>query len=156
SLASVTGRVGGSWDRFLAYVKAGGMPRRDDRIRPNAQAAAAQRSAPGDGKPPGHSTRSLLGAQLSASLRESLIEQMAAITPPDEAAAWARRNLPAKNTLTAADAKIVEEQFQARLSTIGDAWITDEMSDGPAPGGSPDGLAPNDPLRADPDGAGMS
>jgi hypothetical protein len=49
------------------------LPRRDDRIRSNGPAAAAQRSAPSDGKPPGHSARSILGAQLSASLRESLI-----------------------------------------------------------------------------------
>jgi hypothetical protein len=47
----------------------------------------------------------------------------------DEATAWARRNLPAKNTLTAADAKIVEERFQARLSTIGDSGFPDEISD---------------------------
>ncbi len=38
---------------------------------------------------------------------------MAAINSADEAAAWAHRNLPAKNTLTAADAKIVEERFRA-------------------------------------------
>ena len=62
--------------------------------------------------------RSVLGVQLSASLRESLIEQMAAINSADEAAAWAHRNLPAKNTLTAADAKMVEERFRARLSAI--------------------------------------
>jgi hypothetical protein len=37
----------------------------------------------------------------------------------DNAASWAHRNLPAKNTLTAADAKIVEERFRARLSAIG-------------------------------------
>jgi hypothetical protein len=67
--------------------------------------------------------------QLSASLRESLIEQLATINSADEATAWARRNLPAKNTLTAADAKIVEERFQARLSTIGDTGIPDEVSD---------------------------
>ena len=63
-----------------------------------------------------NSARSVLGVQLSASLRESLIEQLAAINSADEAAAWAHRNLPAKNTLTAADAKIVEERFRARLS----------------------------------------
>jgi hypothetical protein len=67
--------------------------------------------------------------QLSASLRESLIEQLATINSADEAAAWARRSLPVKNTLTAADAKIVEERFQARLSTIGDSGIPDEISD---------------------------
>ena len=84
----------------------------------NGQATAGKRTAPGDGKLPEPSARSVLGVQLSASLRESLIEQMAAINSADEAAAWAHRNLPAKNTLTAADAKIVEERFRARLSAI--------------------------------------
>src|SRR5262245_28136134 len=55
------------------------LPRENDRIQSNGQAAAAaQRSTAGGGKLPGPSARSLLGAQLSASLRESLIEQMAA------------------------------------------------------------------------------
>jgi ERF superfamily protein len=95
---------------------------RDDRKRANGQAAAAQ-----PGRPFGNSAaRTVLGAQLSASLRESLIEQLAAINSADDAAAWAHRNLPAKNTLTAADAKIVEERFQARLSKISD----EEASEG--------------------------
>jgi hypothetical protein len=99
----------------------------------NAQAAAGRR-------PESSAARSVLGVQLSASLRESLIEQMAAVNSADEAAAWAHRNLPAKNTLTAADAKIVEERFQAKLSTIGDGQASDGTSDGPTPGGTPDGL----------------
>ena len=88
--------------------------------RPGSQSngAAGKRTAPGDGKLPESSARSVLGVQLSGSLRESLIEQMAAINSADEAAVWAHRNLPAKNTLTAADAKIVEERFRARLSAI--------------------------------------
>src|SRR5438309_2396716 len=87
-----------------------------ERPRSNAQ-GAAQRTAP-HGKPPAPSVRSILGEQLSASLRESLLQQMAAINSADEAAAWAQRSLPAKNSLTAADAKMVEEQFAARLSAI--------------------------------------
>jgi hypothetical protein len=85
--------------------------------------------------------------QLSASLRESLIEQLATINSADEAAAWAYRNLPAKNTLTAADAKIVEERFQTRLSTISDG----QVPDGTTPAGTPDGLAPDRPPQAVPD-----
>jgi hypothetical protein len=42
--------------------------------------AVAARIAPGDGKLPRASARSVLGAQLSASLRESLIEQLASIS----------------------------------------------------------------------------
>jgi hypothetical protein len=63
-------------------------------------------------------TNSVLGEQLSASLRDGLIEQLPSINSADEAAAWAHRNLPAKNKLRAADAKIVEERFGARLSVI--------------------------------------
>ena len=38
----------------------------------------------------------------------------------DEAASWAHRSLPAKNTLTAADAQLVEASFRARVSAFGD------------------------------------
>src|SRR6202030_3179781 len=105
----------------------------DHRKQSNGQAAAGQRAAAGGGKPPGPSARSVLGEQLSASLRESLIEQMTAINSEDEAAAWAHRNLPAKNTLTVADAKIVEERFQTRLSAIRDG--TDAAGGPGAPSG---------------------
>jgi ERF superfamily len=109
----------------------------DHRKRSNGQAAAAQRTAPGDGRLQGPSARSILGVQLSASLREGLIQQMAAINSADEAADWAHRNLTAKNTLTAADAKIVEERFQARLSKINGPLTPDGSSDRPAGGGMP-------------------
>src|SRR2546429_4256894 len=85
----------------------------------NGQTAAGKRTAPGGGKlPESSAARSVLGVQLSASLREGLIEQMAAINSADEAAAWAHRNLPAKNTLAAPDAKVAEERVRARLSAI--------------------------------------
>jgi hypothetical protein len=87
---------------------------------PSGQAARAPGAARGGGKLPGISGKSVLADQLSASLRETLVQQTAAINSEDEAAAWAQRNLPAKNTLSAADAKVVEERFQARLSTIQD------------------------------------
>jgi ERF superfamily len=74
----------------------------------NGQAAAAQRPIIRRGELSRSSATSVLGTQLSASLRESLIEQLPAINSADQAAAWAYRNLAAKNTLTAADAKIVE------------------------------------------------
>jgi ERF superfamily len=119
----------------------------DHRKQSNGQAAAAQRTAPGDGRLPGPSARSILGVQLSASLRESLIQQLAAINSADEAATWAHRNLSAKNTLTAADAKLVEKRFQARLSTIGDREAH-ETSDGPIPSGTPDGQGPDQPPHA--------
>jgi hypothetical protein len=100
---------------------AGELPRPPNyAARPNGQAAPGQRKPSGDGKLAGAAARSVLGEQLSASLRKSLVEQMATISSEDDAAAWAHRNLAAKNTLKAADAKIVEEQFQAKLGTIRD------------------------------------
>ena len=85
----------------------------------NGQTAAARPRGDGNRKRPEAAAKSVLGEQLSASLRESLIQQIAAINSADEAAAWAYRSLAAKNTLTAADAQIVEERFRAMLSAIG-------------------------------------
>ncbi len=90
----------------------------------------------------GPSARSVLGEQLSASLRESLVQQLGAITSEDEAAVWAQRNLAAKNTLRTADAKIVEECFQEKLRSITDTRdgvpreSSEEASAGMAPGGT--------------------
>jgi hypothetical protein len=96
-----------------------GPRRTEDGNQSNGQGAAGQRAAPARGRlaPP---PRSVLGEQLSATLRESLIEQLAGINSPDEAAAWAHRNMPAKNSLTAADAKTVEERFRVKVSAISD------------------------------------
>jgi hypothetical protein len=84
----------------------------------NGQTAAAPQTPDGDRKRPEDPARSALGEQLSACLRESLIEQLAAINSADEAAAWAHRNMPAKNKLAGADAKMVEARFQERLVQI--------------------------------------
>ena len=110
----------------------------------NGRTAGARRAPDGDGKRAEASARSVLGMQLSASLRESLIEQLAAINSADEVAAWAHRNMPAKNRLAAADAKMVEGRFQARLVQI-EQQETDESSRALATSArTPDGSAPND------------
>jgi hypothetical protein len=115
----------------------------------NGQTAVLRPRAESDRKRPRASgATSVLGVQLSASLRESLIEQLTAINSADEAAAWAHRNLLAKNTLTAADAKMVEQRFRARLSAIGPSH---ETCDRPAEGGIPDDLASPEPPHAVPD-----
>jgi ERF superfamily len=110
---------------------------------PNGPAAKTQPTPSRTDKLPGRSS-AVLAEQLSGTLRDSLIQQLAAITSADDAAVWARRNLPAKNALTAPDAKIVEEQFQARLSAIGDGHVSHETSRGPA-GSTSDGLPPEHP-----------
>jgi ERF superfamily len=90
----------------------------DDRKPSNGPVAPARPRVNGDRNRPNASATKVLGEQLSASLRESLIEQMPAINSADEAATWAHRNLPAKNKLRAPDAKMVEERFQERLCQV--------------------------------------
>jgi hypothetical protein len=119
-------------DSNTASNPAGELPRSPDHAqKPSGQPAPFQRKQGHHGRLSGTSVRSVLGDQLSASLRESLLEQIACISSEDEAAAWAHRNLPAKNSLTTTDAKIVEEQFQAKLSTI-----REEMEPASEPRGS--------------------
>src|SRR5437764_7193319 len=112
----------------------------DQRKGSNGQAPAMQRTVASDGKVREASAKSVLGAQLSASLRESLIQQLVNINSADEAALWAQRHMRAKNSLTAADAKMVEEQFKAKLSTLSDTPHHGGASEGPPCSGTPDGL----------------
>jgi ERF superfamily len=128
-----------------AMSKTGGVepPRSDHRSQSTGDAAVVARGQ----KPPGRFARPILAPELSAILRERLLDQLVAIDLADEAAIWAQRNLPAKNTLTAIDAKIVEERFQDRLSTISDG----QAPDGTTPAGTPDGPAPDRPPLAVPD-----
>jgi hypothetical protein len=97
----------------------GEPPRADHRSPSTVDAAVAARARDG-AKLPVRSARSALPSDQSAILRDRLLAQLVAIHSTDEAALWARQNLSAKNTLTAEDARIVEEEFQTRLSTIGD------------------------------------
>jgi ERF superfamily len=90
-------------------------PRSDYRSQPTGDWAVAARG----GKPTMRSARSVLAADQSAILRERLLAQLVAINSTDEADLWVRENFSAKNTLTAGDARMVEEEFQTRLSTIG-------------------------------------
>jgi hypothetical protein len=57
-----------------------------------------------------------LGAEASAQLTARLLAELANLNNGDDAALWAQRCLPEKNTLTAADALRVEEAFQTKLA----------------------------------------
>jgi hypothetical protein len=59
-----------------------------------------------------------LDPEQSAALREKLLTELGTITSADLAAAWAREALIAKNSLTATDAKLVEDAFERRLSEL--------------------------------------
>ena len=51
-------------------------------------------------------------------LRDQLLRDVANLSSAEGAAVWARRILPAKNTLHEADARQVEEAFEAKLTAI--------------------------------------
>jgi hypothetical protein len=61
-------------------------------------------------------SRPILAAEPSAALRDRLLDEIAALHSPESATAWAKGGLLAKNQLTAADAKLVEDAFATRLS----------------------------------------
>jgi hypothetical protein len=60
----------------------------------------------------------ILNPEQSAALREKLLSELRNITSVDLAAAWAREALSPKSSLTATDAKLVEDAFERRLSEI--------------------------------------
>jgi ERF superfamily len=65
-----------------------------------------------------NSANSRLKAQLSTVLRDQLMSELKGVKSAEDAAIWARRSLPAKNALNSADARQVEEAFQARLAVV--------------------------------------
>ena len=60
----------------------------------------------------------VLKSQLSAVLRDQLLGGLKEVDSVDAAAIWARRILPAKNALNIADARQLENAFQARLAEL--------------------------------------
>jgi hypothetical protein len=88
----------------------------------------------------GSSGRTMLDPDTSAALRDQLVREVANLGSAQAAAQWARTALPAKNTLTASDARLLELAFELRLSSL-------ETGDAPAEVGS---ASPETPERADP------
>jgi len=78
------------------------------------------KGAPGNGHGRGgrKSESIALDPEESAALREKLLTQVGEITSAGVAAAWAREALTAKNSLVSADAKLVEDAFERRLSEL--------------------------------------
>ena len=71
-----------------------------------------------DGKALQQAPKPVLGAEASAELRDRLVAEVDNLGSGDDAAIWAHRSLGEKNKLTALDAQLVEETFQARLETL--------------------------------------
>jgi hypothetical protein len=111
------------------------LPRADYQTQSDGNGGLASRASRG-GSNSAALARAVLAPDESATVRKRLVAELSAINAADEAAVWAQQNLPVKDTLTAGDAKILEERFQARLSAI---------SEGHGPDGTTtlDGVAPH-------------
>ena len=59
----------------------------------------------------------ILEPEASAVLREQLLAKLEDIASADDAAIWAHRILGTKNSLTATDARMIEDAFRARLKS---------------------------------------
>jgi ERF superfamily len=73
--------------------------------------------------------KSILAADQSAVLRDRLVAELDVLQSADEAASWAYRSLPAKNTLTTADAEFVEAGFRLKLGGFGDGQTGDGLQE---------------------------
>jgi hypothetical protein len=62
--------------------------------------------------------RTMLDAEQSMAVREQLLADIVQLQSEDQAADWVHKNLPAKNTLTTADADLVENAFRDRLAVM--------------------------------------
>ena len=62
--------------------------------------------------------RLILGVAPSAALRDQLVGQLKDIASGDDAALWAHQILSDKNSLTDADARLLEDAFQTRLTAL--------------------------------------
>jgi hypothetical protein len=90
-------------------------PLPDGRTRPNGGQKMPADRAP---KEDVNSANPVLKSQLSAVLGEQLLGELKEVNSVDAAAIWARRVLPAKNSLLVADAQKVENAFQMRLAEL--------------------------------------
>jgi len=97
-------------------------PAVDRSSRPTDDQSRMPPRTPGDGHT--HRVRAkleravTLNPDQSAALREKLLAELGTITSADLAATWAPEALSAKNSLTATDAKLVEDAFEQRLSEL--------------------------------------
>jgi hypothetical protein len=87
-----------------------------------------QQSERSDEPPPPNSSvrkprqpKPVLAAEASAALSDQLIAEIQRLKEEEDLALWAHRRLPAKNTLTADDARIVEAAYQVVLSALNPA-----------------------------------
>ncbi len=77
------------------------------------------RPQPGNGKQ-GSVAKAVLSSEGSASLRQRLLNEVQMLDTAEVAVTWASKTLGTKNSLTTADARLVEDAFRARIACVED------------------------------------
>jgi hypothetical protein len=111
--------------------------------------ASPARAAPRGRTPPRPASPAVLLTVPSEELRQRLVAELGALQSSEAAADWAYRSLPAKNTLTAADAQLVERAFERKIAEFGDGAVA--QSSPPV-----EGLTEPQPHNGTPDGQAIS
>jgi hypothetical protein len=92
-----------------------------------------------------------LDPEASCATREQLLTEIAGIVTGGELHRWAHRGLSIKNTLTSADAQLVEDAFQIKLAALGVAlengWVP-AMSDTVSPPLKPQSASDEQPSES--------
>src|SRR5262245_39960288 len=90
-------------------------------LQPLGGSSPGQPRGPGNGRGRGSTkseSRVVLDPAQSAEVRDKLLIEVEDLASADLAATWAGEALVAKNSLTATDAKLVEDAFERRLSDL--------------------------------------
>ena len=108
-----------------------GRPPPPNGVSPNGHALDAGTASSVSGRrrpsPARPAAPAILIPDQSAALRERLLAELDVLESTDEAARWAQCSLPAKNTLTASDAQLVEASFGTKISAMGDQMTAEEF-----------------------------
>jgi hypothetical protein len=122
--------IAGEDDRDAPDIQHGAPssgPAHDAGVEPKNPLRLPSRT-PGNGQGLGRTrgaSPAVVGADESAALRDKLLADIRRLSSADELATWARGALTDKNSLAAADAKLVEEVFEQRLRELPPAAHTD-------------------------------
>ena len=81
-------------------------------------ASESSKNANGHSKSRRVPSRPTLNSEASSALRTQLLADLAGLAAFQDLDRWAERALPAKNTLTAEDARLIEQAFQRKLAEI--------------------------------------
>jgi hypothetical protein len=89
----------------------------------------SRRSGNGQGRSTKSNTAAVLDPGQSAALRDKLLAEVASLASAEFAVTWAARALPAKNSLIAADAKLLEDAFEQKLSGLSSGVVNEVSAD---------------------------